>query len=310
MHYQQWLQSFAPMSLFTNEEILNGSPMPDGWFNPYTISQEQIDNMRESFKGSGLSWQRHCEEYLPHLDSKAERKLKVASKKLESYHLCGKVITWIGKDGLPCTHIHNCNRYDICLRCRMRREKEHVSRLRELDGCRYVFDEENVTAKYGKENVYNFTLADGRKVSIIKTDDNIGCELSHESIKELKSIVVTGTRTSGNLGNKPDKEEVKEQRTVMVTSHIIEALDEVKKAIKLEYYELTKNFTPKTLDELVSYLKQCNAIWLDIVNRCCDKNHIVGKKMLVLTEDDIDWSERQSFIEKELNASIRQTVPS
>lgn len=307
--YQEWLDNFHP-SFFTNQEIMGMDDKPDGWFNPFTLSEQEIDTMRESFKGSGLDWQRWCEEYLPQLDSKAERKLKVACKKLDSYRQCGKVISWIGKDGLPCTHIHNCNRYDICLRCQMRRQNEHVNRLRELDGCRYVFDGDNITAKYGKDSVYNFKLADGRKVSVIKTDDNIGYELSHESIKELKSIVVTGNRTSGNLGSKPIKEEAKEQRTVMVTSHIIEALDEVKEAIKLEYYQITKDFLPKTIDELVSCLKRCNAIWLDIVNKRCEKNHIVGKKLLLLTEDDIDWTDRQIFIEKELNAQIRQAVPS
>ncbi len=301
MNYQQWLQSYACMSLFTNEEILNGSPMPDGWFNPYTISQEQIDNMRDEFKGSGLDWMRYCQEYLPQLDSKAERRLKIESKKIQSFQQCGKVISWIGKDGLPCKHIHNCNRYDICRRCNSRRKKEHIDRLRSLDGCRFVL-EQNMTPELGKGKVYNFTLTDGRKVSVIETDQPIGMELNYDSIKGLTDIAITGKRTSGNLGKSVTiKEEVKEQRTVMVTSHIMEALAETKEAIRREYLEATKDFLPKTLDELATCLKRCNAIWMEIVERRCENNHIVGKKILVLTEDDIDWTARQEFIKKELN---------
>lgn len=310
MHYQQWLQTFAPMSLFTNEEILNGSSMPDGWFNPYTISQEQIDTMREEFKGSGLDWMRYCQEYLPQLDSKAERKLRIELNKLEGVKRCGSSIIWIDKKGLPHEGTFECKRYELCPRCQAKRQKEHISRLMELDGCRYVFGE-NATAEYGKDKVYNFTLADGRKVSVIDTDDpGIGCELNHDSIlKELTSITVTGTRTSGTLG-KEKKTLEKEQRIVSVYSHIIDAPREVKDTIKTEYYQKTKSFLPTTLDELVNYLKRCNAIWLEIAHRHCEKIYIVGKKNLTITEDDIDWSERQSFIEKELNASIKQRTPS
>ena len=282
--------------------------MPDGWFNPYTISQEQIDNMREEFDGSGLDWQVYVKENLPNLCPKTERKLKVESNKLKSVKRCGSEIVWIDKKGLPHEGIYECKRYELCPRCQARRQKEHINRLMELDGCRYVFDQD-VTAKYGKENVYNFKLADGRKVSVIKTDDAIGCELGYQSAKELGSIIVTKTRTSGNLGNKPQKEENKEQRTVMVTSHIIEAPKEVKKTIKLEYYEKTKDILPKTLDELASYLKQCNAIWLDIARSHCDRIHVIGKKLLSITEDDIDWTDRQIFIEKELNARLKQGIP-
>lgn len=272
------------------------NPDDFNWDTP-ELTEIDLDELRESFNGSGLDWKRHCEINYPHLDSKAERKLKIECSKMQAVRDCGKEITNIGKDGLPAIGIYQCKRFDLCHKCRERRKKEHVDRLLSLDGCRYVFDQ-HVTSEYGKGAVYNFTLADGRKVSIIETDQPIGLEMNHNSIKELSNIGITGNRVSGNLGKKPNKEEVKERRTVMVTSHIIEALKEVKEAIKLEYYERTKDFMPKTLDELAAYLKQCNAIWLDIVNRRCEKNHVIGKKILVLTEDDVDWTQRKECIDK------------
>lgn len=313
MHYQQWLQTFAPVSLFTNEEILNGSPMPDGWFNPYTISQDQIDSMRQSFRGGALKWSQFVEANLPNLDSKLERKLKKAIETEKRIKNCGKIGTRMGKDGLPHNFRHKCHRYESCLSCRIEREKEHFERLVELDGCQVVFnDRKNMVATYGADvKTYSFKLADGRQVTVIDSEDEIpgAIEMNYELAKELKSIHVTGTKISGKLGKeKKPVVQAEEQTTLFVTSHIIEASQEVKDQIEQEFYEQTKDLQPASVQDLRRILIYLNQLWLDIVTKYCEEIHLLNKHIITINENDLDWTKRREHIDKWLKNSKRMKL--
>jgi len=257
-HIDSWLDTVVYQDLWedviiTNRTIMNSGEYPEGWFNPFTMTVEELDAMREKFAGGSLGWQRLIEDKIPFLDSKAERKLKLNLCKLERVRNCGKEATRIDKNGLPYNYYPSCNQYDICAKCQHRREREHFKRLISLDGCQVIFnDRKDKVAEYTTAITYSFRLADGREVTVIDTQDKIeGAQYMNYSLaKELGSIIVTGTKTSGKLGKKDKQPEEKEQRKVVTISHIIEASLEIKEQIKREYYEKTIGFKPQTLDEL------------------------------------------------------------
>lgn len=319
--YDQWLDSPSYdtweerdgdiyIVSITNRMIMSVAVKPDGWLNPFELTEQDIDKMRVEFKGSGYKWMRYVESKLPNLDPKAERKLKIEMNKLLDVQRCGSEITWIDKFGLPHTGKYQCKHYDICKPCNHFRQKEHTERLMKLDGCQVIFDQRaEMIAKHGEDNVYSFKLSDGREASVINSNEKIGTELNYSVVRELSSIAVTGNRVSGTLGiEKSTNPQAQETQTLTMPMHIIEAPQEIKKQIEREYLEETKKLLPQTVDELIETLKECNRIYLRIAHKHCDKIHFLGKKILVITEFDLNWQERQNIIEERLNAPFRQAI--
>ncbi len=304
--YESWLTLVNTDTLmdYTNEQIiaLPEELRPIDWFNPWLLGEEEVDKMRQDFKGGALKWSRFVEEKLPQLDPKLERQNKIQTNKQKDAERCGCEITWIDKKGLPRKGRYQCKHYDICPKCRANRQKQHNDRLKELQskGCQFVEGQKKeMLAQFGKDT-YTFKLPDGREITVIpKTDEPIGQSLTYQSMKQFNEISITGNRVSGNLG-KEDQATGNpiESRQVAVTSHIIEASKEVEELIEAEFYKETKDFEPTDLDSLEKLLYRCNYIWLALAQKYCDKVHFLGRNMITITEFDLDWTDRKEYIKK------------
>lgn len=309
--YEQWLKSVyyqEEVDLWTqetrditNEELLArpADERPVEWINPWILSQEDIDKLRKEFKGGYKKWREYVREHIPFLDPETEGKLKRDLNKSEDIKKCGKPMTWTDKQGMLHEGTYMCKHYDICPICQRIKKEEHTRRLQELDGCQYVFNlKKEMVAKYGKQNTYSFTTASGKEVTVVKSEEKIegAEEVSWQTLKTLSEIVVTGHRTSGTLGIKscPGKEK-KETREVMVQSVFVP--EDKKDEVHLAYYEKVKNIQPLSLDDYVDELKKCNRIFIETVKQVCEGEiHFLGKKIHSITEDDLDWTERNEKV--------------
>jgi hypothetical protein len=74
--------------------------------------------------------------------------------------------------------------------------------------------------------------------------------------------------------------------------------EDKKAEVRLAYLEKTKDFQPISLDDYIDVLKKCNKIFLDTIKEICGEIQILGKKLHVISEDDLDWTERNILAEK------------
>lgn len=284
---------------FSNRDILNmpEDDRPPEWFNPWTLSQELLDDMRSEFKGGSLKWQRFVEESLPNLNPQEERRLKKKADKDRKLHNCGKRMVKFTANGMVYWLPWYCNNYEECPKCRERREQQHYDRLRKLDGCQFVVNQrKEATAKY--ERTYSYKLLDGTDITVIESDEKIegAQEMNYKTAREHQHIQVSGTRVSGKAGKEEKSKQVEENeetRSVLLVSHILDCDRETEIKIQKAYYERTKDFQPKTIDEAAELLKQCQAIWFEEAKKLCDKIHIVNHYKIVITQFDLDWSKRR-----------------
>lgn|SRR5574341_812506 len=286
---------------FSNRDILNmpEDDRPPEWFNPWTLPDEILESMRSEFKGGSLKWQRYVEENLPNLDPKKERQLKKEAEKKRKLLQCGKRIYKFTATGQVYTVPAHCNDYEHCPKCRERREQQHVDRLRRLDGCQYVVNQRaEATAKY--ELTYSYKLLDGTDITVIESDEKIegAREMNYQVAREHQHIKVSGTRVSGSAGKEEKSksqqvEEEGETRSVILASHILDCDGKAESEIRKAYYERTKDFQPKSLDEAVELLKKCQAIWFELAREHCEEIHFVSNYSVVITQNDLDWSKRR-----------------
>lgn len=317
--YEQWLNQVCPDSLadYTNEQIMNTPSefCPPDWFNPWLLTEREIDEMRDKFEGGSLAWSRFVEKSLPQLDYKTERIKKRDIERLRKVANCGKTLTTkLGKKGLPYHYAPQCKVYDLCPRCRTKREDEHFQRLNALDGCQYLVNQRAETvAQYHQIGIktYSFKLPNGDDITVIDTKEPIenAQEMSYQVAKTMKSIQISNTKTSGKAGISEPKKEMGIAITVTLLAHQFEATSEIRQRIEAEYLEETKDFQPTSLEVVPALLKKCQAIWFEIVKKHCDTVHVVSTYNLYITEDDLDWTDRKEYIKKwqERASEVRYT---
>jgi hypothetical protein len=297
---------------YTNEQVMN-LPLddrPDGWFNPWILTDDEIVKMRQGFKGGALKWSRFVENKLPQLSVKEERILKAIFERDKRVANCGKIGSRLGKDGLPYQFTNKCHQYHICQRCQNERQDEHYQRLLKLDGCQVIFDDrKNMVATYGADvKTYSFKLADGRQVTVIDSDQPVegAVELNHELAKQLKTIHITGTKISGKLGKEQGPTiEAKEEEKLFVNSYIIEGSNEAQELAKQEFFEQTKDLQPTSVKDLKRILVYLNQLWLEILTKHCTKIHLLNKHFISINENDLDWTKRREYVEQWLRSSKR-----
>lgn len=287
----------------TNQQILDmvAEERPDGWFDPF--NSQELEKARKEFKGSSLKWQQYVEEKLPMLNPLEERKLKLKLDRQKKLENCGELVNRMNSQGIYKLVPQWCNNYKECPKCKARRQQEHFDRLMKLDGQPFVINRRaEMAATYGKEHVYSFKLASGDEVTVIVTNEkveNASGEISHEIARQ--EITVSGTKVSGDAGKeKRSQLEVDESTPVLLTSCTFEASEELRQQIEKEYLEETKDFSPSSIPNLASLLLKCQQIFFAIIQRYCEEIHIVGKYFVYINENDLDWTNRQLYIEKRL----------
>lgn len=310
MDRQQWLSNTIyldsdPFELrpITNQQILDMAERPEGWFDPYNC--QELEKARSQFKGSSLKWQQYVEEKLPMLNPLEERKLKLKLDKQRKLERCGELANRMNSQGIYRLAPQWCNNYKDCPKCKARRQQEHYNRLMKLDGQPFIIGNRAETvAHYHKLGIdtYSYRLADGRDITVINTNqpvENASGEVNHEIAKQ--EITVTGTKVSGEAGKeKTSQLDVDESTPVLLTSCTFEASEETRQQIEKEYLKETQDFTPSSIQNLASLLLKCQQIFFAIIQRHCEEIHFVGKYFVYINENDLDWSNRQAYIEKRL----------
>ncbi len=218
----EWLDIYPNQYLFTNREIIaNPEYAPDGWFNALT-EPEKLEKERGHFK-TARDWREYVKENYPHLDPKAEYKLKAYDNKIQAVKDCGKPITvFDAEEGIFKEVKRLCKHYDLCKTCPQIKIDKEFNRLSEYIDIAQIVDFEN--EKEAKNFIrshkkYRRLLSEGGRVRIVViTDEKVGKKMTFDDVRELSrlTIPIEGHRPSGSLGKPvaPVKEEQQENEVV------------------------------------------------------------------------------------------------
>lgn len=315
---ESWLDTVVYMNTdwqdVTNRMIMNLlEEKPEGWFNPFEMTVEELDELRTNFKGAAIDWERFIQDKIPFLDSKVERGLKLTENIKRDVLMCGKKRLRVDrKTGKLEEYTAFCGRCDLCVKCCIRKEKEMMNRFEKMEEYQFLEIEpearKNWIKELGKEKVYFQPLASGKVLMV--ADGEIGGELfTHDEAKKYAKVPPKGAKCSGNLGKstpvvKQTTNNEEPTETIYQATFTVDATEEAMRKINEEYKAQTIHIIPRKLSELQGCIYKCEKILEEILKKYCTKIHNTKRTKTVMTENDFDWT----WKEKEENAPAQQTA--
>lgn len=282
-HFESWLNTvlfednsdvFNPVEV-TNRMVMNTGEYPDGWFNPFTLTVDELDKMREGFTGGFKKWAQFIKDNIPFLDSKEEGKLKRRVNKDRDIRLCGtRCKTKINPLTRKLYHeLWSCKRRN-CLRCMARKQSALTERVRKIEDGYYTIvtlKESEVLVESNDGNSILRIPIDKDRIMIIN-NKGIGSELTEEAIKEYVKIPPAGMNISGKLGKNSgvltasaDDDPFEEQVEVSVAEFIVEATQAQMREVEEQYNLDTDDIEPDRLEDCQKAIYQCENILQRII---------------------------------------------
>ena len=314
--YNSWLdiilyQDIWEESTVTNRTIINSGEYPDGWFNPFTLTVEELDAMREKFAGGFKKWSQFVKDNIPFLDSKEEGKLKRKVNKERDLRQCGTR----GKLRLnPLTRklyrgVWHCKRRD-CPKCTAKKEKDLLERMMKLAGNHYTIVTPIEAAALVEQHSSIATFCkpiDGEHVLVIN-DKGIGEVFTEQLARQYAKVPPAGKNISGKLGKNSgvlvaDAEDDNGKKVeVSVAEFLVDANQEQMLEIEEAYDKETKDIQPDKLEDCQKAIYQCENILQRIIKDKGIGIFFLCRIKFIITEKDFEQ-------ERESHARLRQAIP-
>lgn len=285
----------------TNRTIMNTGEIPEGWFNPFTLTHEELDKMRIKFKGGYKKWQEWVREFIPFLDIKSEGKLKKIVNRDKDISMCG-VATRGGIN--PITGKFQCVTWYCkrrgCPKCETRKKSLVRDRLEKVIGKQYLeLDNEAQVQQTLNENegvsYIRIPSDNGKILLVIDTDKHIGQTFTYELAKQYSELPPSGKNISGKLGlDVPVVPEDNysldfDNREVQVSTgeFLLDTNETTIKELKREYEKETKDLdAPKSIDDCQKMVYQREKILQDIAVRLEINIFFLYRTIITITEKE------------------------
>ena len=313
--FSQWLDNILYQDIWeettvTNRTIINSGEYPEGWFNPFEMTVEELDKMRETFTGGFRKWARFVAEKIPFLDSKEEGKLKREVNKKRDMRLCG---TRCRVRLNPLTRqvyheVWHCKRRE-CPRCTARKEKNLLDHMTKLVGKHYVIvtrkEAEALVEKHG--SVSTFVKPIDKDHIMVINNKEIGETFTDDIARQYAKVPPAGMNISGKPGKnsgvlQDDSNPFEKQVEVSVAEFVVDTTQEQMLVIQEEYNKETKDIQADDMEDLQEAVYQCENILQRIIK---DK----GIGIFFLYRTNFIIKEKEFERHKETYACARPTIP-
>lgn len=296
MTYESWLLQINTDTLmdYTNEQIIS-LPIelcPVDWFNPWLLTEQEIDTMRQDFKGGFKKWAEYVKNNLPQLDPAKEAKIKWETNKSRDIRMCGTIskvrINPLTKQLKK--EVWHCKRRD-CPKCKVRKEEDLRSRLCKMVGQSYlILDNEKEVEKLLRDNqIKNYfrKVTEDGKVLLI-ADKPIGETFTLKMAKDFATLPPKGTNMSGHLGKDAivAVEATSKEVIVSCAEYLIDATPDELKEVEEEYQQEVESIEAKTMEDIQSLVYRCEDILELILERRQVKVFFLYRTKTIVNEKD------------------------
>lgn len=284
--------------------------------DPYAnLSDEEINDLRESFLGGAKKWATFAANRLG-LDFQTEKKLKIQVNKARDIRQCGKPIMSFNDKGewAETGRFQQCNRPNECQRCANRQKRQLKNRLQSLDGQKYKEIEKSeragLMAEYDKDEVYFQPLPNGKVLAVSSSDSFDGEEMTYQLAEHYAQVLPEGTKTSGNLGKvTTPKEQDENLIPILHNEYIVEDKKELEPVIE-KVMAKTADLLPKTPKELQDAINDCEYWFKRYAKELDIKIYLHRRVSFLVDQSKIDWSERFWKAQELKFAPVKPSVPS
>ncbi len=313
--FELWLDTIVYQDVWeeifvTNRTIINSGEYPEGWINPFTLTVEELDKMRETFAGGFKKWSQFVKDNIPFLDSKEEGKLKREVNKKRDMRLCGtRCRVRINPLTRQVYHeVWHCKRRE-CPRCTARKEKNLLERMKKLVGNSYTIvtpqEAETLVEVHSSNSILRIPI-DKDHIMVIN-DKGIGEAFTEQLARQYAKVPPAGMNISGKLGKNSgvlvEEDDPFEKRVeVSVAEFVVDTTQEQMLAIQEEYDKETKDIQADEMEDLQKAVYQCENVLQRII-----KDKGIGIFFLYRTKFII--KEKEFERHKESNAPTRQGIP-
>ncbi len=313
--YDSWLDTILYQDIWeettvTNRTVINSGEYPEGWINPFTLTVEELDKMRETFAGGFKKWTQFVKDNIPFLDSKEEGKLKREVNKKRDMRLCGtRCRVRINPLTRQVYHeVWHCKRRE-CPRCTARKEKNLLEHMKKLVGKHYVIvsrkEAEALVQKHSSTSTFCKPI-DKDHIMVIN-DKEIGETFTEQLARQYAKVPPAGMNISGKLGKNSgvlvEEDDPFEKRVeVSVAEFVVDTTQEQMLAIQEEYNKEMKDIQADEMEDLQKAVYQCEDILQRIIK---DKN--IGIFFLYRTKFIV--KEKEFERHKETYAPARSGIP-